>query len=97
MYACQEGHEHVVEALLNGGATVDIQLEVTPSLDSWSHIPTYVCNVNSSKLPCIYRTNSSISQRRISIYNSSLNLAKNASNIGKQSTVFIRIKHMQIK
>ena len=28
MYACQEGHEHVVEALLKGGATVDIQDEV---------------------------------------------------------------------
>ena len=28
MYACQEGHEHVVEALLKGGATVDIQEEV---------------------------------------------------------------------
>ena len=30
MYACQEGHEHVVEALLKGGATVDIQDEVIP-------------------------------------------------------------------
>ena len=30
MYASQEGHEHVVEALLKGGATVDIQDEVTP-------------------------------------------------------------------
>ena len=30
MFACQEGHEHVVEALLKGGATVDIQNEVTP-------------------------------------------------------------------
>ena len=30
MYACQEGHEHVVEALLMGGATVDIQEEVIP-------------------------------------------------------------------
>ena len=28
MDACQEGHEHVVEALLKGGATVDIQDEV---------------------------------------------------------------------
>ena len=28
MLACQEGHEHVVEALLKGGATVDIQNEV---------------------------------------------------------------------
>ena len=28
MYACQEGHEHVVEALLKGGATVDMQNEV---------------------------------------------------------------------
>ena len=28
MYACQEGHEHVVDALLMGGATVDIQDEV---------------------------------------------------------------------
>ena len=30
MLACQEGHEHVVEALLKGGATVDIQDEVIP-------------------------------------------------------------------
>ena len=30
MYASQEGHEHVVEALLKGGATVDIQDEVIP-------------------------------------------------------------------
>ena len=30
MYVCQEGHEHVVEALLMGGATVDIQDEVIP-------------------------------------------------------------------
>ena len=30
MAACQEGHEHVVEALLKGGATVDIQKEVIP-------------------------------------------------------------------
>ena len=30
MYACQEGHEHVVEALLKGGATVDIQTKVVP-------------------------------------------------------------------
>ena len=30
MYACQEGHEDVVVALLKGGATVDIQDEVTP-------------------------------------------------------------------
>ena len=30
MFVCQEGHEHVVEALLNGGATVDIQEEVIP-------------------------------------------------------------------
>ena len=28
MYACQDGHEHVVEALLKGGATVDMQDEV---------------------------------------------------------------------
>ena len=28
MYACQEGREHVVEALLKGGATVDMQNEV---------------------------------------------------------------------
>ena len=28
MYACQEGHERVVEALLKGGAAVDIQDEV---------------------------------------------------------------------
>ena len=28
MAACQEGHEHVVEMLLKGGATVDIQDEV---------------------------------------------------------------------
>ena len=30
MLACQEGHEHVVEALLKGGSTVDIQTKVTP-------------------------------------------------------------------
>ena len=30
MYACQEGREHVVEVLLKGGATVDIQDEVIP-------------------------------------------------------------------
>ena len=30
MFACQEGHEHVVEALLKRGATVDIQDEVIP-------------------------------------------------------------------
>ena len=28
MYACLEGHEHVVQALLKEGATVDIQDEV---------------------------------------------------------------------
>ena len=28
IYACQEGHEHVVEALLKGGATVDMQTKV---------------------------------------------------------------------
>ena len=28
MAACQEGHEHVVEGLLKGGAAVDIQDEV---------------------------------------------------------------------
>ena len=30
MSACHEGLEHVVEALLKGGATVDIQTEVIP-------------------------------------------------------------------
>ena len=30
MYACLEGHEHVLEALVNGGAAVDIQDEVIP-------------------------------------------------------------------
>ena len=30
MFGCQEGHEHVVEELLKGGATVDIQNEVIP-------------------------------------------------------------------
>ena len=30
MCACQEGHEHVLEALLKGGATVDIQEKVIP-------------------------------------------------------------------
>ena len=30
MFACQEGHEHVVEALLKGGANVDMQDKVTP-------------------------------------------------------------------
>ena len=28
MCACQEGHEHVVEALLKGGATVDLRMKV---------------------------------------------------------------------
>ena len=28
MYTCQEGHKYVVEPLLKGGATVDIQNEV---------------------------------------------------------------------
>ena len=28
MYACLDGHEHVVEVLLKGGATVDIQTKV---------------------------------------------------------------------
>ena len=32
MYACLEGHEHVVEALVNGRATVDIQDEVIPDI-----------------------------------------------------------------
>ena len=27
-YACQEGHEYVVEALLKGGATVEMQAKV---------------------------------------------------------------------
>ena len=27
-YACKEGHEHVVEALLKGGATVEMQAKV---------------------------------------------------------------------
>ena len=44
MCACQEGHEHVVEALLKGGATVDIQDEVTPVI-IWQlvllHSPLY--------------------------------------------------------
>ena len=43
MYACQEGREHVVKALLKGGATVDIQDEV---------IPVITCSVRNSKLPC---------------------------------------------
>ena len=30
MFACQEGHECVVESILKGGATVDIQKEVIP-------------------------------------------------------------------
>ena len=30
MSACQEGHEHVVEALLKEGATVDVQEKVIP-------------------------------------------------------------------
>ena len=34
MYACQEGHEHVVEALLKGGATVDMQEEVIPAISN---------------------------------------------------------------
>ena len=32
MMACQEGHEHVVETLLKGGATVDMQDVVRPSI-----------------------------------------------------------------
>ena len=34
MASCQEGHEHVVEAQLKGGATVDIQDEVIPVIVS---------------------------------------------------------------
>ena len=30
MHGSQEGHEHVVDVLLKGGATVDIQDEVIP-------------------------------------------------------------------
>ena len=30
MFTCQEAHERVVEALLKGGATVDIQTKVIP-------------------------------------------------------------------
>ena len=40
MYACQEGHEHVVEALLKGGATVDIQPEVIPVIISSGSSPS---------------------------------------------------------
>ena len=46
MYACQEGHERVVEALLKGGATVDLQAKVIrSSLDSRSSsiIPICIC------------------------------------------------------
>lgn len=34
MVACQEGHEHVLEALLKGGATVDMQDEVVPAISN---------------------------------------------------------------
>ena len=46
MFASQEGHKHVVEALLKGGATVDIQDKVIrqyeSSLDSRS---SFIMNI----------------------------------------------------
>ena len=41
MHACQEGDEHVVEALLKGGATVDIQVEVIPVITYSRSSSTY--------------------------------------------------------
>ena len=56
MFACQEGHEHVVEALLKRGATVDIQDEVIPVIVSPPPLlcpHAYVRNVRNSELPCL--------------------------------------------
>ena len=40
MMACLEGHEHVVEALLKGGVTVDMQDEVIPVIISSGSSPS---------------------------------------------------------
>ena len=53
MFACQEGHEHVVEALLKRGVTVDIQDEVIPVIVSPPPLlcpHAYVRNVRNTKL-----------------------------------------------
>ena len=43
VYASQEGHEHVVEALLKEGATVDIQEKVLPVI-TWQYVgPPPLC------------------------------------------------------
>ena len=41
MMACLEGHEHVVEALLRGGVTVDMQDEVIPVINSSGSSPLH--------------------------------------------------------
>ena len=56
MFACQEGHEHVVEALLKRGVTVDIQDEVIPVIVSPPPLlclHAYVRNIRNTKLPCL--------------------------------------------
>ena len=55
MAACQESHEHVVEALIKGGATVDIQDEVIPVIVSPPPLSphAYVRNIRNTKLPCL--------------------------------------------
>ena len=51
MFASQKGYEHVVEALIKGGATVDIQDEVIPVIVSPPPLcpHAYVHNVRSSE------------------------------------------------
>ena len=53
--ACQKGHEHVVEALLKGGATVEIQDKVIPDIISPPPLCpyAYVRCVRNSELPCL--------------------------------------------
>ena len=55
MAACQKGHECVVEALLKGGATVDIQDEVIPVIVSPPPLcpHAYVRSVGNSELLCL--------------------------------------------
>ena len=55
MFACQKGHEHVVEALLKGGATVNIQDKVIPDIVSLPPLCpyAYVRCVRNSELPCL--------------------------------------------
>ena len=49
MHACQEGDEHVVEALLKGGATVDIQDEVIPVINHLTVGPPPHTHIQSHK------------------------------------------------